>query len=387
MIYLVLLIFFLVLAYKYDYRNRTHNKMWWYKFSCLVLILFSGLRNHVGGDTFNYIYKFENYPNLIELTSRGGVIISELSQPLWFLINSTLKTIINDFTLVQVFHAIVCNVLLFRFINHTTTKIFTAVAVSYCIFWWNFNFEIMRESLCVVLFLNAVLELSKGNVKKYIIICLPALFIHYFSFVIICLGLLMYYQPKKLFMIAMGIVTITLLALNTTRIVDYILSFLVVSGEDLETIAERYLSSDDYGFNLLNIFGIIQQCLTLLPAVIILLYLNRQKDKKIETKLIVLYIFFAVATSKLSICSRFLNYFLPVYVVFIINYLSDKSRRKGINRYIVLFIFLFQTYSYINAFYRPSFNDTSNLSYDCRYFPYKSIFQDPDPPRESRYLK
>lgn len=385
MIYLVLLIFFLILAYKYDYLNHTANKTKWYNFSCLVLILFSGLRNHVGGDTFNYIYNFDHCPNLIEVISNGRLIISELTQPLWFLINSSLKTVVDDFTIVQVFHAILCNVLLFRFIKHTTTKIFTAVAFSYCIFWWNFNFEIMRESLCVVLFLNATLELSKGNVKKYIIICLPALFVHYFSFVIACLGLLMHYLPKKIYLLAIGCVCIAFLLADTSFLIENILAFLAFTGEDLVTIAGEYLYSDDYGFNSLNIFGIIQQCITLLPAIIVLFYFNKQKDKQTETNLMILYILFAIATSKLSICSRFLNYFLPVYVVSVLNFLSDKSHRKGLNYYIILFIFLFQTYTYIDSFYKPAFNDTSTQTYDIRYIPYKSIFQNPDPLRESKY--
>lgn len=381
-IYVLILFSFIYLAYKYDYLHQTRNKILWYKLSCLILILLAGLRNHVGGDTFNYISKFEEWPNLKELFYYK-YSLSELTQPLWFLINSTLKTIIPDFTIVQIFHAVVSNILLFRFFKYTTPCLFSAILCSYCIYWWNFNFEILRESLCVALYLNALLELNKGKIWKYIIICLPALFIHYFSFIIIAITLIIHYIPKKHVILLSILCSSIFLFLNPGMISSIIGGFLTITNPELLPTVENYLINDSYGFHQLNIFGIILQFIILLPTILLIKAYYKDSNKQFLVKLLCLYGVIIIFIAKILILARLQNYLLPVFVITVLNYLNENIHKKRYAYYIVFLVFTYYTISYINDFYQPPAN--SNLKYDCRYIPYKSIFQEEDKLRTFYY--
>lgn len=384
-IYLLLLILLLFLSYYYDYRNNLRGKTFWYNSVCIILILLAGLRNHVGGDTFVYIDKFQNLPTLSEILTYG-YNISDITQPLWFFINVLCKSFLDDFVVVQLFHAVVCNVLLFRFIKKTTHKVFVSVLLSFCVFWWNFNFEIMRESLCVVIFLNALLELKNHNIKRYIIYTIPALFIHYFSFIIIAITIIAYFLPKKIYVSLSAILVATLLFLDTNTISAILGMMLAYTGEDLATLGTDYLASDIYGQIQLSFFGVLSFILKILIPIIILFSNNKLKFlDNVEFKVVILYILLLIIQSKIVIFQRFINYLTPIIIVLTINFLSNRVVRLKLQYYFVLLTLIINTLLTIKSFYEPNPLERTNRTYDCRYIPYTSIFEEPDPVRESIY--
>jgi len=384
-IYIVILLLLCILTVHYDLNQKatctTRQKKRWQYLVVILLILLAGLRNHVGGDTINYERFF-----IYDCPKLDGLLSSSywrfgISQPLWFLINVVLKTMVNDFVILQLFHAILFNCLFYRFIRCTTTKVFTAYTVMYCILWWNFNFEILRESLCVVLFLNGLLCLKDKKVWKYLLWCLPALGIHYFAFVIPFLSLLFYYFEKRIAFITALLGVLVFLSISVNEMSQFLFSMSIFSGDTDEQQMESYIFGDMYGTRSLNIFGILFFMITMALPVIVAM---KQKGNSILTRLLWLFIVIFIIQTRYPIVSRFANYLWPILIIEAINYLYT-VKLKQVYGLVVFSLLAYNVVRFSLDFYRPSFASSSSLNYDYRYIPYTSVFQDPDPVREVYY--
>lgn len=384
-VYIAILLLMCFLMLKYDFNRKesvivNQHEIRWQYFIIIVLILLAGLRNRVGGDTINYERHFDEYPNLWELFC-SNYRLEEMTQPIWFMINVILKTIWDKFLIVQLFHAIIINCLFYLFIRRTTKKVFTAITVMYCILWWNFNFEVLRESLCIALYLNGLLRLNEKKLGMYLIWCLPALGIHYFSFVMIGLTIVFYYLNNKVAIFSALLAVFVFWSIDLNRLSDFMLKMSIVFGDVNEGLMESYIFGEIYGTTSLNIFGIMLFLITLsLPVIVAIKY----KGHPFITRMLWLFVVIAVFQSKYPIVSRFANYLWPLLIIVIINYLHT-SRFKEIYSLIVGCLLIYNVISYSLSFYKPSSELETTQMYNCRYIPYKSVFQDPDPVRETYY--
>jgi len=379
--YILVFILLSILAYYFDIRGGGRlDKQKWRIFVIILLILFSGLRNRVGSDTINYMEAFADYPTLGESFS---VDWDALSQPLWFFINVILKTLFNNFLAVQLFQAIVFHILLYKYVCKKTNCFFTVMLFVFCMVWWDFEFEILRESLCIVIVLNASLYLNDGNIKKYLLLCLPALFIHAFSFIMIAFILLLYYCNE----VIVGLISIAVFFLIMMIPPDTLIGYLVlmssVTGDDMRKIVEFYLTESRYGGVELNIFGILYRLFLLgLP---ILLIFSKGSANKLDRKMLILYSLFSFLTGFIQIFSRFTGYLTIPLIICGVNYLFE-HKKKTLNYIGIEFFLVFYLFLSITAFFTPDERvKSSTIKYDCRYIPYKSVFQDPDPVREMYY--
>lgn len=384
-IYIFIFLYFLSLSIYYDNKSRTKGKSLWIILSFIILVLFAGLRNRVGGDTVNYQRVFEESPKILDFLRNNNNLI-ELSQPLWLLIISVLKSLCDNFIVLQFFHAIVFNLLLFRFIVKTTNKPFAALLLIYCMSWITLSFEVMRESLCVVIYLNSLFYLKARQPIKYFLINIPSLFIHYFSFVVIFLTLVAYYLKRKFLVYLILAAVILITVLDVSIINESIIRLSLFLGEDLSDLSLYYLESDNYGNNNLNIFGVILNFIVILPSLLILHSLNNHINRELETKLVAIFILISILSAKITIFYRFMNYLWIIIIIETVNYLYNYDKNKDIKYYIVLLLTVFLVIRDVRDLYRPAWNESiGQVDYDYRYFPYKSIFQDPDPIRESFY--
>lgn len=365
--------------------NKTDYNTW-FKYCCIILILFAGLRNGVGGDTVHYSARFEEWPTLFELFS-GDINFSIASQPLWFLMNCTLKSIWNDFTIIQLVHAFIFNALLFKYIRKMTDYPFMVLLFVYCMVWWNLNFEVMRESLCVVIYLNALLYLKEGLVRKYLMCCVPCVFIHYFAIIAIGATLIVSYISNKMLLLIVLITSILISVIDTSFIFDNIVEIVSLFEDDALLLkAGGYIYSDVWGETSLNLRGIIVHIIFLLYPIIIVLNLKDKPKKTIEFRIICLFIVFYILSQRIVILHRFLNYFWIPVILETINYLYEYRIRKSIRFYYILFLLLSTAVGDIQEFYQPSeYDKKSGISYDYRYIPYTSIFEEPNSLRKSRY--
>lgn len=394
-----MLVVLIVCTWNYDIIGKKRNKRIWEYVVVFILILVSGLRNHVGSDSMVYEYTFYNDIGLLNTFFKGRDIV-DLREPGWEFIMSFCKTLFGSFVAVQIIHAIILNLLLYSFFKKTTDKVFTALLISFLVIWFEFNFESLRQSLCVALFLNSLFLLKEKKFIKYVFISIIAFSIQNFSIFIFLVAPLFIFSPKKILIPSFVIIIIA----GYLFIDENILNLLVLGSENLlndsmQTKVLSYTQSDSYGFQNSNLNGWIKLIAFNIVLPISVIFLNIKKikiEKKCQlgdeqnllnkewfNRMIMLYMFLGAIAAKFVILYRFQFYITPILIVSSTILLYDK-KVKSLFSFSFLFFFLIFMIDSVHTLYMPS-STRSLESYDTRYFPYKSVFQDPDPVRERRW--
>lgn len=94
-VYLIALIFLLYGSITFDFKSNNQNRREWFMFEYIVLVLISGFRYEVGGDTLVYMMRYADYPLLSQLPTLN---FSEMDNgPLWYVLVALCKAISQEF--------------------------------------------------------------------------------------------------------------------------------------------------------------------------------------------------------------------------------------------------------------------------------------------------
>lgn len=379
--YIVVFLFILFLVVNYDIGKRKKNYNTFVDIVVVLLVLLAGLRNGVGSDTHNYAAMFYNAPTLNEVLEAGRYV-DWLSQPIWYLSNTIIRTISNHFLLFQLVHAIVFNLLLLRFLRRTTTYIFTALLMIYCILWWNLSFEVLREAICVVLFLNGVLELRKNNVRKFFLWCLPGIFIHWFFFPIVLIILLINYMRPKVSVGIFAVAALSLFFIEVSVISQTIMELYggFAGNDESSEVLQGYFQTDTlHGFSSLNIFGFAMSIILVSPYIISGVGMYKKTGNTVDIAFVILYVFFFVAQGRLVILSRYLNYIIPYVIVVLVNYYYQTQKKTLISKFLFIMMLYLSFQGYSNFKSPRAILGASEYNY--YHIPYTSVFDSPAPRR------
>ena len=117
MIYLLILALILFCVWRYDLLEETERKEVFYWGICVIFILLAGLRYEIGIDTRMYMKSWEFYPDFwnmhwFEDISRFQEKASGLNrfQPGWVLYCMIIRSISEDFTLLQIVTALLLGI-------------------------------------------------------------------------------------------------------------------------------------------------------------------------------------------------------------------------------------------------------------------------------------
>ena len=396
MIYILVFFFLLALTVHFDILDCKQSRVNWERIAVGVLILLSALRNQVGDDTFGYEFQYRYYPTLFELFEKG-IDWEALSQPLWIFLNCFFKTITDNFVLFQVVIAVFFNLMLYYFFKTVCKKVFACFLLFFLTRWYIYNFEILRESLSVVIYLAAIIDYIKNKkLSRYFLICLPAIFIHWFSFVMVLLTPLFIKTKRNITLPLMTVLGVGALFLGGSTIVE-VLNFAALYVEQEDFL--QYLSeSNTRELNLYIIF--IQGFLLrmLLPFTIISPGREEYENEKtvVFKRILVAYIFIGGVSTHVVIAYRLLNYLYPILIVLAIDALTQgftlsKGHLIQNNKHVMatlslVFCLLSLIAVDIRSFMEPpELEFRSNIKYDCRYLPYTTVFEEKDEIRSQYY--
>lgn len=395
LIYLVVLFLIIACVFSFDIKGRKKGRLKWERIIVVVLILLAGLRNHVGTDTINYENTFVyNTPVLSDFFKY--LSWDELREPLWALLMSFCKTVFGSFVALQFIHAFILNVLLLRFFKKNTDKVFTAFLITFLVSWFGLNFEILRQSLCTAIFLNAVLLLNERKFGPYVFLSLLMFGFHNFSIIISVLAPLVLYTRKEIFYPGLIILFVLIVVFVDETIMNlFFLQAEEFATDNMQEKINAYTNYSNYGYIKFNINGLIKLIvLSILFPLSIILLNGGKSDSNIHNErmrcnshellnlFIVMYIVFGVFTSKLNILFRFQQYYLPFVIVAATNVIYARYKKALLNLSFWLLFSVFIVDS-VYTLYRPSGEaENSPVPYDTRYFPYTSVFEEKDPLRE-----
>ena len=397
--YIIIALFLLILAIRFDVNGIKKSKGKWITIATLVLILFSGFRNELGIDTYSYGLTYKTSPTLGSFFAGKIDWLDFSSQPLWYFFTSLCRTISSSFLLMQMVISVVFNLLMVRFFKSVSNYVFTCILVFFCTKWFVYNFEVLRESICVALYLNAMVEYGKNNsLKSFLLFAIPAVFIHWFAFIM----LLMFFIVVRTNIRVSLSISVILSILVLVSDVSTFEMFMALTVEQLDSSSEKlngYLTKFNEGGY--NMFFYLQMIITQIvpPLILIWRYSDGRNTNELEKRLLKflpLYLIIGVSTSRLVIAYRLFNYIYPILVVFAVRALVEEFfvRKRlsiallGRNQMLMIVLLVCISYSIyfdIQSFMKPVAVRQDSGDYDIRYIPYTTVFQEPNKDRTMYY--
>lgn len=387
MLYLSILILLILSCYHYDYKNNHTNKFEWYYFLLIIFICIAGFRYRLGSDSTGYEEDYHNFPDLWNLgdydysTSRvgRGFIISM----------AIIKLISPSYFLFQFIHSLFINTVFFYFIKKYCKYIFTALLFYYATNYLYFNFQIIRETFAIAIFLISWSYYLKKSWIKYYSLIIIAIGFHPSAAFLLFLPLLQLRYINNFFKLnyyfLISCVILFFLGFTLSNYIREVL--LIIDISDINEYTNRYTQEDGDGiFNrsiklmLLRLFLYVIIPISIMATYKIgkfnLIKLHSQKmDQYIS--LLALSVYIGIFSFYIPIFRRFDNYLYPFlwiglpYILFLI---KERLYLKHFNQFFLsyLYAFLIIFINFYSLFI--STGGKSSIPSRIQYYPYASIF-------------
>lgn len=367
MLYLSILLIILLLTYQYDIKSAKQDKWLFYWSLCFIFICLSGFRYHIGIDPLFYEESWDTYPDFWNFNWRQDI---ENFQRIpatsryhigWIFYVMILQTISKQFFILQLTNAILINIAIFKIIKKYTPYIFTTILIYYCTFTFiEFNFELMRETVAVAIFLlwGVNYYLKKRWIKYYFVVVL-AYFFHPSSMMMFVLPIIRNFNLRTWQYVIIFVLPGLLIGLGGRIFIGNILN--IVLGEDAYA-TEYFSGGKENNFNYFLMYAYR-------PSALLLLYLVFKKYVIHKEFIPVFFfsIFFMYVGALVYTAARFVNYVIIIDYVLIGSILYSLARK--FKTIIVMPIYLF-------LLYLPNIYQYTTPETLARHYPYRSIFYD-----------
>ena len=391
MFFIILLILLFLLSYNFDIKGVKDKNSRWYKILLILFILLSGFRYRIGGDSIAYLYYYYNtIPYLSDFCFEE--FHEYHYEPFFLLLNMIVKSLGCKFFVVQFIHAIVVNVLIFKYFKKHSQFPFLCVLIYYVWMYALFNFEVMRASISIVicLFANDFL-LEKKWLKGYLLYFL-AIGFHYSAVAMLLTPFLFRLKVNKfgyLFLLFSFIAGFWIAA----HLNNYLYLFELTDSTTTSDKLDLYMSNGDLS-NGIDLQGYL---LHVIPAVlypIISFKILKRKNEKCVSQLIKLEplimigLMYELMTNSILMIYRvtyfFVIYLIMCYAELTVHIIKSNKRLKlfaVVGAVIILLPFINIATSYYRAI---PFPNQQPIVYNYKkYVPYATIFDmRKDPIRE-----
>lgn len=383
---LVYLIVLLILIYPYIWKGSVRDNSRQRKLLCfLVLFLVAALNYNLGSDTrglslggFGYVYHYQRIPDLLHITSND--FSEETWQPGFVYLFSFFKTISPNYLVYQIFHAFVINLIIIFFLKKNTVYLGVSLFFYCMLNYFDFNFEIQRESFTIVIGLLLYLYLEKSNGwYKYILAIvfavLSVLLIHKSAFILILFPLLINVEINRRRIIICFVLTLAIQVLwSRLTEISFLIDFVAgdtYSGYLRQEISDKITIGPMYYLRLALVNVVI-------PYLFIILSFKLHKTRYLQFAM--LSIAFECLTDFTFAFHRMYGYFAPFYWLVLTDgvvYLGKKVRLLNISVIRAAFVIgmaLYLVYTYHMIYFHEDPATTNGYIYEW-YFPYESVLE------------
>lgn len=383
--YLVVLLMILYGVIEFDIRGRRRNRSALYWGIMLYLALLSGLAYRLGGDGMSYVNEFAAYPpdegfGWAALTGYQG------RMPGWVFLNKFFRLLSPNFALFKLFHAFLLNILFFSGIRYLTKWRFSCVLFYFVLVYFDFNFQLLRQSIAVGFFLNAIPYLGRRKWKPYYLLCLIGLVFHESILVALVLPFFRNLKINKRLLVIFS-AAVALIIVFSTAFAGKIVALAAALSQISPKIG-YYAAGIQVGLSFSFITNVLLN--VAIPVFFIHLFVKQGRNRWIYL-LVLAYLLIYTMGLYIPILYRINQYFLLIFYAFYIEifaYVGRWIRRVRFGSIRVkpgyAFILLCLCFLLFKArMYQLPYGDTGYPSY-AQYYPYASIvFQKTDPLREA----
>lgn len=373
MIYFIVLIVILIPAIRYDFLLKKGGEEIWYYVNLIVLILLAGLRYRVGGDTGLYMQAFERLPTLSELSTFK--FMNNYYMPLWYVYTAIFKSF-GGYFLFQMVQAIIVNTTFLWFFRKKCSRYFTAIVVYFVSYYLCLNMDILRQAICVCIFLLSYVLLEKKKLVWYYLMSIVAIGFHMSAIFLLIVPLVLI--PRKEFII-IGIALLSLIFVIRMNNFENVVVF--VSERNFSVWKYYIIDRLNYYINdsRLNIIGMMVRFLLCVPFLIVLTvkWCIWKKEDSLVDNMMLLLLFIQVSSIMFPMLGRFNQFLFPIGIVFLIKEISDNyeaimsCKIAKLLVTIALFVYFFNiSYGYVMNQY--DYMEGARVYH--RYVPYHSVF-------------
>lgn len=209
--------------------------------------------------------------------------------------------------------------------------------------------------------------------------------IHWFSFIIVLLTPFAIFVNNKISIPLAVVFTIIVFYSSSFLSTLELISVGLFDGGTSNRIANYLYYNENESVASNNLFGLLRILLMSFVLPILTIRYNKTNNELlIFNKLLALVLVFGALQMKMVIFGRFLNYLNIILIVCFVAVLYHKKHMDSLIK--IVFSSLVALYLMFGciSFYKPSYLERRSwVHYNCSYIPYKTIFQEPDPMRES----
>lgn len=396
MIYIAITILLFLLTFHFDYQGHTRYRLEWYIFVLIVFICLAGFRYRIGIDSVRYSMGYPALPDLEEFWSydfdqthygRG-----------YLLLNAVARSISDNFVVMQFILATFVNCVLLRFFYKNTRNIFFACLLYFIFQYFNYNFEILRESCAISVFILAWPYFANDKWWKYYICAAIAVLFHPSAIFTLLLPFIKLPIFRKIFtpnlLTPLIMVGMFLLGIIISRIFfDWIKALEFATMDEYAKIYENSHYAESTTLNIVGILAFLIK-LFIYPLGMIWIFKNdrfqntRHLNSGYYNSLMMLflcYIYISGFTISLQILYRFTNYLAPFFILLlsdaIFNRIKVYHKRFRLSFSIWMIILFPLLLLNIYGSFEPV--GESGIIKIHRYYPYASVFsQETDRQRE-----
>ncbi|MGK4076594.1 EpsG family protein [Bacteroides sp. CACC 737] len=385
MIYLFVVVFsfFLVLL---DSINRKSKTICIANFYCLfllflLLVCVTGFRYRVGIDTLNYMENYSQVPSLADFS--WEYFFEGDYEFLYVLLVNISRVFSDSFFSFQFLQVAIVNTVIFRFAIKYSANVYIYIFLYIMMGYLYFNTEILRESIAICCFILSWEYLQNGDYKKYYAWVVIALLGHYSASFCLFLPCIKKMKLRINFLfVLLGVLLISILGVGLlVNNIDLLASIL---PKNLLGKIYAYFVND---YNRLGPMGILFGLIFNVCTPLMLIYLSNKKNvvrnKEIEA-FICLYVIVSILGIFFIIFSRFNNYLLPIYILYLCNFISERRERfkkqSIFNMVFTGWILLAFIYPYLKS----TEDVASGTHFYNRWVPYHSVFDPLQVPERER---
>lgn len=388
MIYFIIFALLLICVYAFDYKK--HRGLYYFAFwgIMIVLIMVMGLRYRIGTDSIVYEKLYADTPTLWQLFNYK--FDRTRFEPGYMIFSSIPRSISPDFTFMQIFHALVINLVIFWFILKNTTHRFFCITLYYLIFYVLFCSQVMREALAVCVFLLAWPFLRDGKWLLYYPMALLATFMHLSATITLFIPLFCLPGIRQLFVLGKRTIVICLVIFGLGYYIQQNFTQVLSLFAFTDRMMDRVNNYDDsfYAGGKLNVFGVIMTFFTNCLYPLVALYFQQNKfknnDNPEEKKrfermrmMVLLSVFSVIMSFAIFIFNRYYNYFGMFGLAMVSTWMFSKLeiKKKLIKlRPAYWFVIILPLFALsINAYFSKA-NRSGTLRAYMIYYPYVSRF-------------
>jgi len=330
----------------------------------------------------NYMDSYEKLPSLGNLSMID--FESFRYSPLYIIFCAICKSISDSFVVFQLFHSLVINLIIFRFIYKYSNYRFCAVFFYFLLSYINYNFVVLREALAIATFLFSYDYYRNGSWLKYYVCAFVAFGFHTSGIFVFFLPLLkkLKFNPSYFILLSFCFILFNIFSNNLLFLFQI---FLIT--ENIEEQATSYLEL----FNLNWTIRLYNVCIyAIFPLFFILLRKQNNGNNKYYENMLCVYVLIGMLIWFVPIFYRFTNYITMFYVLLLSDVFFDIAKLRFFSRtrkfaVIGIFSIFYISMSFLSFF--TSYEGVEDGKAYRDFYPYHSIFNPvKDPIREKIWM-